>query len=487
MFEEQPQSQSLGMTIAKNTLVVTLGSVVLKAVNFLFNVYVIRRLGDDRFGQYSVVLAFVGIYQIFAELGVSQFVMRESAKNRENAEPLFWNLVAVRVILALIAMAAMPLLAASFGYNQQLVLGVFLFACSFLISAILIPVQGVITAYERFDIVTAQNVFGQVTFVILGAGFLLGGLGFVWLIVASLISLIPQTAVGIWFVLRNGMIKMKVHFEPSTWFGMVKSGLPFGVISLMLSIAFKIDTILLKGYTSDEVVGWYNAAYNLVFSLMFLTSGFKEAIVPSLARTYVNDPQQVERWYYRTVKVMAILSLPIAVGGMLISGPLIDLLYTEAYTPSGAALAILIWDVPFLMYASFCGNISTIISAEKKAAQVYAVNAVINVLMNLYAIPRFGLMGAAVTTVLTDLIGSIQFYFMLRERLHLPGITTLLLKTVLAAGLMGGAVYLARDLHVFVLIPMGMVVYSVLALALRLFDESEWSMLGRLLRIPSKS
>lgn len=487
MLEEQPQGQSLGMIIAKNTLVVTLGSVILKAINFLFNVYVIRRLGDDRFGQYSVVLAFVGIYQIFAELGISQFAMRESAKNRERAEPLFWNLVVLRLILAAIAMAAMPLLAASFGYNPQLVLGVFLFACSFLVSAVMAPIQGVITAYERFDVVTAQNVLSQIVFVVMGGAFLLSGMGFIWLIVASIFSLVPATVMGIWFVRRNGMIKMNVRLEPSTWFGLIKSGLPFGVISLMLSIAFKIDTIILKGYTSDEVVGWYNAAYNLVFSLMFLTAGFKDAIVPSLTRTYVTDPQQVERWYYRTNKVMIILSLPIAVGGMIVARPLIELLYTQAYAPSGLALAILIWDVPFLMYASFCGNISTIIVAERKAARVYAINAVLNILMNLYAIPRYGLIGAAITTVLTDLIGSIQFYFMLRHYFAMPEIGTAALKTVLAAGIMGAVVYLVRDMNLFAVILIGFILYAVLAIVLHLFDQNEWNLIGRLLRLPSKS
>lgn len=65
--------------VAKNALVITLGSLALKAINFIYNVAVIRQLGDDRFGQLSTVTAFVGLFSIFAELGVSQYVMREIA------------------------------------------------------------------------------------------------------------------------------------------------------------------------------------------------------------------------------------------------------------------------------------------------------------------------------------------------------------------------------------------------------------------------
>ena len=53
--------RGLGRIIVKNTVFLTLGNVVLKALTFLFNVYVIRRLVDDRFGKYSIVLAFVGL------------------------------------------------------------------------------------------------------------------------------------------------------------------------------------------------------------------------------------------------------------------------------------------------------------------------------------------------------------------------------------------------------------------------------------------
>ena len=88
----------LGNIIFKNTLFVTAGNLVLKLLSFLFGIFVIRQLGDGRFGQYATVLAFVGLFQIFAEMGVTQYVMREIARDRSKVDKYFWNLIAVQRI-----------------------------------------------------------------------------------------------------------------------------------------------------------------------------------------------------------------------------------------------------------------------------------------------------------------------------------------------------------------------------------------------------
>jgi len=424
--------RGLGRIIIKNTAFITLGSVVLKALTFLFSVYVVRQLGDDRFGQYSIVLAFVGLFQIFFELGMSQYVMREIAQDRSKTQPLFWNLVALRFLLAILGIIGITLGAVVVGYAPDLVLGIFIHTCGFLLSAFLAPLTTVLTANERLDYATGLNILGQLIFVLFGAIFLLSGWGFISLIVASLIGIPLQIGLAIWAIRHHHMATLSIQIEPRIWPHMIRSGLPFGIISLTLTIAFSIDTVMLSMYQPEHVVGWYNVAYNLVFSLMFFFRGFKEAIVPSLSRTYVNDPAQVERWYHRSVKFIAILSMPIAVGGMLVAFPLIRFLYTDEFLPSALALTILIWDVPLLMFTSFCGNMTTIISEERAAARIYSINAVANVILNLYAIPRFGVVGASLVTVVTDLIGALQFHFLLRHKLHLPDMTWVFVRILIA-------------------------------------------------------
>jgi O-antigen/teichoic acid export membrane protein len=476
------QTYHLGRTIAKNAAFVTLGRLALKAVNFLFSVYVIRHLGDNRYGQYSIILAFVAIFQILAELGISQYVMREIARDRSKAQDYFWNLVTVRLGLAGVGILIINGAARLVGYSPELLLGIFIYTLTFLLAAFEAPMESLLTANERLDIVAVLGIIGQVAFVILGGIFMLSGFSFIWLIVASLLSFIPQILLAIRSVQKNRLLSHPIHIQPRLWPRMIRSGIPFGIIQLTLTVSFGIDTVILSRYRPENVVGWYNVAYNLVFSLLFFFTGFSTAIVPSLARTYAGDAAAVERWYYRSIKYIFLIGIPVATGGMLVAYPLIRFLYTQQFLPAAAALQIIIWDIPVLMFASFCGNMTTVVGEEHNAAKIYTAAAAFNVLANLIVIPRFGYIGAAATTVLTDLLSSILFYLLLHRKLHLPDVSGMFLRVIAASALMGGSVYLARGQNIFVVVALGALIYALLVFGFRMIDQSEWGIILRLFR-----
>ncbi|NMB87748.1 MAG: flippase [Chloroflexi bacterium] len=489
----EAQSSSLNRLIFKNASFVTIGMIALKAINFLFNVLVVRRLGDERFGQYSVVLAFVGIFQIFAELGISQFVTREITRDHEKVHNYFWNLVVLRVLLALIGMAGIPLAAMEAQYSPELVLGIFIYATSFLLSAFSVPLASVLRAHERLDYVTLIDVSAQIVFIIFGSIFLFSGLGFLWLIVASLIGILPRIGIAIWAFYKIGLNRIPFNIDVRTWPHLVRAGIPFGIISLMMSIAYSIDTVILNQYVSKEEVGWYNVAYNLIFSLMMFSSSFQAAMVPSLSRVFVQDPLKVQRWYYSSVKVIFMISIPISVGGLFVAYPLIQFLYTREFLPAGLALQILIWDVPLLMFAGFCGDMTTITTEERSAARINTVNTLANIVLNLIFIPRFGMVGAALVTVTTDAVSALQFHFLLKRKLQLPSIVREFVKIIAASILMGGILYLVRGLNLFVQIGIGASTYFAMVWLFRVLSEQELNTLRqvfariRLTVLPNKS
>lgn len=465
---------TLTRTIFKNTLFITLQGIILKLVGFLFNIFVARYLGDDRLGQYATVLAFVGLFQILAELGLSQYVMREIARDRTLARTYFWNLVTLRLILGILGIIIITGGAILIGYSAELVAGIFVYTLGFLLSAFLVPIQVILTANERLDFLSGAVLVGQIITPVLGTIFLLNDMSYVMLIVASLISILPQIGLGVWGVRLFKLGPLPFQITPRLWGKLIRSSLPFGIISLALTIDFSVDTFMLSLWLPDEVIGWYNVAYGLVRSLLLLFSGFMVAIVPSLSRTYVHDTTTVEKWYYRTVKFSLLISIPVAIGGTLLASELIELLYTSEYAPASLALRIIVWDMPFLMLASLGGQMTTITTEEHAAARVYVVSAIANVLLNLFFIPRYSYLGASIVTVLTDLIVALQFYFLLRKKMHLPSTSSTLLRVLIAASIMGAGVWMAKSLHVLIAISLGASIYGIMILAVRVLDQSEW-------------
>jgi O-antigen/teichoic acid export membrane protein len=482
MTDEQSHKSGLASTILKNTLALTLGGFMLKILNFLFKIFVINNLGDARFGQYSTVLAFVGLFSIFAELGMTQYVMREIARDRSKTNQYFWNLLTLRMILALLSVGWITAAAHLAGYPPELIAGVILYTGNFVLAAIDAPMATVLTANERLDHVTSKTVVGQAVFVGLGFLFTMFGWGYIGLILAGIIAMLPPIIMMYFAMRKHDMLPGRFQLDLSSWLPLVRSGLPFGIISLALSIAFSIDTVMLQHFHTDDVVGWYNAAYGMVFIIMNLTAGIKVAMVPSLSRSYVEDPAQVENWYHRTTKVNILLTLPIAFGGMVIAKGLIAFLFTPEFAPAALALQILVWDIPFIMFASFCGDITTVVGLEKPAARIYTTNAVVNIILNLLVIPTYGFIGASVVTVATDIFSSVQFYLLLNKQFKFHHLASVLVRTALASAVMAAVVALLGDVHVLLSMAVGVAVFGVLALALRLVDQDEWDMVFRVLR-----
>lgn len=476
-----PAASEVGRTILRNTLFITGGSVMLKALNFLFGILVVRQLGDDRFGQFNIVSAWVGLFAIFAEWGVSQYVMREIARDRAQTRPLFWNLVAVRLLLAMLGIVGITAGAAAVGYPAEIVWGVLFYTFTFVLSAVKVAFESVLAANERLDYTTAMVIIGQVAYIVLAGAVLLADLGLIAFIATGLLAMLPPIVFAVWALRRHHLLEWRPHVTPGLWLTMMRGGAPFAMISLALTIAYSIDTVMLSWVVPENQVGWYNVAYALTMSVMNFLTGFSVAMVPSLSRMYASDPAYIERWYARSIKFLGLLALPVAMGATLIAFPLFEFLYKPSTLPAALVLQVIIWDLPFLMFNAYCGNMTTVIGAERDAARIYSINAVANILLNLYAIPRYGIIGAALVTVVTDVVGALQFHFSLSRRLRLPSLRGILLRIGLATAGMGLAVAAAGQLHFVVLIGLGVVVYGGAVLALRLLDAEEWAMVNRLL------
>jgi O-antigen/teichoic acid export membrane protein len=478
------EDRTRSVTILKNASIITFGAIALKLFNFLYNIAVVRQLGDAGYGQFAIVVNFVGLFAIFAELGISQFVMREIARHPEKSNPLFWNLVILRLGLALAGIVGITLAAVAFGYPPELVTGVALYTLTFVWAALQAPVEALLTANEKFEYVTSMSVLGQITTMTLGAVVLFNDWGFQALIGVGLLAMIPSTLLGVWAVRRHRLVQRPITITPRTWPQLIRGGLPFGFITLSLTISYTVDSVMLSRVAAPQVVGWYNAAYHLSQSMLFFFDGVTTAMVPTLAKAYLTNVVLVQAWFFRSVKVILLLGLPIAAGGSLVALPLITFLYGEQYLPAVLAFQIIVWDVPLLLFTSFSGNMTTIVGEERAAARIFFIAAISNIILNLLLIPQFSLYGAAVATLVTDLVAAIQFYFVLGRRLELPNMTSIALRIVAATSIMGAAVFVIVDMGLSFLlaIAVGGLTYAGMVVAMRILDEQEWNLLRRLVQ-----
>lgn len=476
MTEVLKPARSAGRTIARNTLFGIGATFALKLARIVFNIYVVRVLGESEFGQYSIVVAWASLFSVLGDLGVTQYLTREIARNPARKDELFWDTVILRFFFAILATIVTVAGAITLGrYSTEIVIGTALFCATYFFQIIMAPLRSILEGNERLDLSNMVDVVMQVTTMIFSTIFLLLGLHFVWLFIAGLIGLPVVIVIQAWLVRRLNFHLPKFRINRGLWPRLIIAGLPFGLIQLSLSFNYRVDTIILSQYVPDGEVGWYSVAYtSLVLMLLNITGSFSAAVLPTLSREHGSRPETVKSWYFNASRVLIALGLPIAVGTTLIADKLIGFLYQPSIGPAWVALAILIWDLPFVMYHSFCGNVTQAIRRERGAARVYFSLGVINLLLNLLLIPRFGIIGASFATVLTDAFGALQYYFLLRRELGNGLQFKRIIRVVIGAALMGLLLFVLRDrLHLIPLVLVGGSFYAVFVWVSGVFSPEE--------------
>lgn len=454
--------RSATQRIARNTVIGVGAQIALKVAGAIFQILVVRQLGGAQFGEYSSVLAWAGLFSVLGDMGVTQYLAREVARDKNKTNELFWDTVCFRFVLAIITIAITTVGAVIWGYSSEIVLATGIFTISYLFQSLLAPLSGILTGNERLDITSLLAVITQVIFYIFAGLFLFLHLDFVWLAIASTIQTPIMMGLTYWFVRRNQYGPPQFHINPRMWPTLLRMGIPFALIQLSLSFSFRVDTVILSKHVSDIEIGWYNVAYNLIFMINSIVFSFSTAVLPTLAKEHAQNSESVRPWYYHSTRILLFVGLPVAFGVTLLSDKIIHLLYQPQIAPAFISLMILIWDLPAVMYHSFCGNLTQSMKMEGKAARVYGSLGIANVIFNLILIPPFGIIGSSFSTVLTDGFGAIQYYFLLRHTLGSGLRFKSIGKIFGSAVIMSVLIYLIRDWNLFVVVAIGGVSYLLL-------------------------
>jgi O-antigen/teichoic acid export membrane protein len=469
--------QNLSRVVARNSAFGLAAQLAIKVLSFAFSVLVIRNLGVEAFGQYAGILAFGAVFVFIADLGLSPYAVREVARWRdrpdgiEQTNTLYGNVLLLRFLLSLLAAILVIGTAWLTGRPPVIIGAIALGTLGLLMYSVQGTSEAILSGFERLDLTAGAKVLNQLIFVLIGALVLWLGFGYYGLIVANLLGVGLMTYVCWRGVQRLGVRPRQIIIR--SWPTLLRASLPFGIIGFTLGLSYKFASVLLSIFAGDTATGYYNAAYNLVFSTVILSNILNTALYPTLSRHSVTSPHSLPKVYERALRYLMALSLPIAVGTWAVADQLVLFLFDAAYQPAAQALKIVILVVPFMFASEFLGYVVVIAGNERRVARSIAVSTGFNIVMNLYMVPHYGLIGAAIMTVVTEAILIGQYAWILRGVLRNLNWRRILLRPLLAALLMGGLVLALPSLPLLVNVMVGAITYVGLLLLLGVVGKEE--------------
>ena len=467
--------------IAKNTLVLLVAQIVSMGLGFFYIMYTARYLGAEGFGVLSFALAFTGMFGVFGDMGLSMLTTREVARDKTLAEKYIGNVTAIKTFLVIITLILISIAINLLGYPEQTIKVVYFITLSIVFGSFTNMFNSVFQAFEKMEY---QSIGGILSSVLMLTGALFAirqGFGVVEF--ATIYFVVSAIVLGYSFVVCAWKFVLpKIEIDLNFWIITLKEAIPFGMTSIFIVIYYYIDTIMISIMipNSNEVVGWYNAAYRLILVLLFIPTVYITAVFPIMSRLHNTSKDSLKFIFEKSLKYMLIIGVPIVIGVTLLSEKIILLFFGSDFAPSIIALQILVWSFLFASFGAVFGYLLNSINKQMILTKIVGIGAALNIILNLMLIPTYSYLGASIATDFTRLVVIVVEFIILSHigfSIKYASLLYTLLKIVISSFMMGNVIILLGDMNIFYVIIISSISYFVGLFFLRIFDKEDLRLL----------
>jgi len=460
--------------IAKNTSVLFISQISSYVLMFIYVIYTARYLGAEGFGILSLALAFTGIFGILADMGLSQLTTREVSRDKSLTETYIVNITGIKIILSVLTLIISAIILNLLNYQLQTFIVVYfliLYAILFSFSKIF---YSIFQAYENMEYQSISTFLNTLLILILTLTAIYFKMG---VVIFAFIYII----VGIFILIFNiALCKWKfnlpkIEFDMNFWKKSIKEGFFFGFAGFFTEIYFNIDSVMISIILGTAAVGWYNAAYRIIFVLMFIPSALIVSLFPVMSKYFQSKKGVLKAEYEKIFKYIFVTSILILIYGLIFSDKIILIIYGNAYIPSILALQVLIWVIPFIFLTFLFGNLLAAINKQMLVTIVAGANALLNVGLNIILIPIYGLIGASVATVITEALGFILMFSYISKNFSKLSLVHNIIKPVIGGIFTASIIYfLKMEINWILAGISGLIVYVIILYLLKIIDDDDF-------------
>ena len=419
--------------VLKNIFSLTIAEIANKGIVFISTAYLARAIMPEGFGMLGYANALLVYFLLIANLGFNIVGSREIAKQHDLVPRYVNSIVTIRSLLSVIALAGMFFM--PYILNKDAPEKYVIWICSLNLLSNAILLDWVFQGIERMEVLAIRQV---VTSLLNLAGIIIFVTSKSDVVIAMVISVAAAALNAGWMLLLY--IKfyggVKFNFDFKLWFNLLKSSIPISFSNFFIVILNTLNILMLGQLKTDHETGIYVAGFKLLVLTIVPSGIIQNAFFPLLSRADTIEEKQ---------KLMQKYSLLMFLCGTFISCLfftysefIITVTYGSNYLDTIVVLRV-------IMITSAIVYINTnffppLVSWQKERTVMYAIisGGIVNIILNLLIIPKYGAVGAAVATIFSEgtiMIGlSFQFYKVVR-RLYIVNFLKSLAYSVSSCGI----------------------------------------------------
>lgn len=455
--------------IAKNTLFQASGKIFSSLCSLVAIALITRYLGPALFGEYSTSIAFLQIFGILVDLGLTLITVQMISEKNANIKKILDNIFSFRILSAFCFMALAPLAVIFFPYPNIVKIGVLVGAGAFFFNAINQVLIGIFQKELQMSKVAFAEIVNRLVFLILTAIAIV----FNFNLIAFLIAMAAGNFINfiILYFLAQKIVKINFDFDFSVWKEIFRRSWPIAAGIALNLIYLRADIFILSLYRPAEDVGFYGAAYKIIDFLTAFPYMLLGLVLPIL--TFAWSEKNYEKFTeisQKTFDFLNILAIPMIAGGIIFAKPIIILLAGNDFSESGKILKILFLALLMIFPATIFTHAIIAIGKQKSMLWGFGASAILTLFGYIIFIPKFSYFGAAWMTVFSEaLILLWSAWVVFQYSKFFPKFKTSL-KSLAASIVMSWILYIFNIQNIFFAIPAGAIIYFILLFVVKGID-----------------
>jgi len=349
-------------TVARNTLFLSAAQGIRILLAFALILYIANFYGPLWQGKFSILLAFLNIFQVLASFGMPRLVTRNVARDYEQSNHYYWAGLAAQGLTTLGFMAVMVGVVAIMPYpdDTKWMLWVAVLALPFF--ALYSLAGALLRAIERMQYLVYAEILSAAAQLITAILLLSQGGGVIVLAVIRVAG-IGLAALMVMIAALHLKLIRRPQWDLAFSRKLLHESLDFFGMAGFDALTQRLDVLVLSVVAGETATGVYDAAFQLIKVAMTLILSFTDAVYPAISRLFAHNRPAFRTEMHKYLKWGLAALLPAAIGLTLLAPYLIGLLYRRrGYADSVRILQILAWVIIvyfiyiFLSRALMAGN-----------------------------------------------------------------------------------------------------------------------------------
>lgn len=363
-------------------------------------------VGASEYGLFFALFNLSILLNIVLDFGLTNFNNREISRHSQLLPRYFSSMFVIKLMMAVVYFVVSFTLAIFVGYGgrQLWVLG-FLAFNQFL-SSFILYLRSNISGLQLFKTDSVVSVVDRVFMIIL-CGFLLWGpyrhqFKIEWFVYAQTLAYIITALLSFAIVWTKSAF-FKPKFDRIFFMVIFKQSYPYAILVLLMSIYYRVDGVMLERLLPEGSLhsGVYAQAFRLLDAANMIPFLFASLLLPIFSRMIKIDESIAPLLRFAFNMLMA-LSIPLALACVLFRKPIMDTLYVHHAAESSVVLAILMVSFIFISLSYIFGTLLTANGSLKQLNIISFIGVVLNLTLNLFLIPSFKVVGAAMASLATQ-------------------------------------------------------------------------------------